>query len=181
MNTRTFLEGLLQDARHALRMIRWNPGFSAAALLSLSIGIGANTAIFTVVDAVLIRPLPYPEAESLIGVYNAGVIGSQTFNDMGLGPGMYAALKERSAAFQEFGVWSPGTATVTGIGDPEQVDAVRMTYRRPAGVACSATCRPRLLPRRRYAGHTGDCRPFPCLLDAPVWRRRASARTRCGD
>ena len=60
MNTLTFLEGVLRDARHAVRMIRTKPGFSVAVLLSLALGIGANTAIFSVLNAVLIRPLPYP-------------------------------------------------------------------------------------------------------------------------
>ena len=127
MDTLAFLEGLLRDARHALRMIRMNPGFSAAAILSLALGIGANTAIFSVVNAVLIRPLPYPEPESLVGVFNSGVIQGETFNDMGLAPGMYAGLKEHSKTFQEFGVWWSGTATVTGIGDPEQIKTVTMT------------------------------------------------------
>lgn len=127
MNTLAFLEGLLRDARHALRMIRMNPGFSTTAILSLALGIGANVAIFSVVNAVLIRPLPYPEAESLVGVFNSGVIQGETFNDMALGPGIYAGLKEHSKTFQEFGVWSSGTATVTGVGDPEQIKTVTMT------------------------------------------------------
>lgn len=114
MNTITFLEGLLRDGRHALRMIRLNPAFSTAAILSLALGIGANTAIFAVVNAVLIRPLPYPQPEALAGVFNSGVIQGETFNDMGLGPGMYAALKQHSAAFQEFGVWSSDAANPGG-------------------------------------------------------------------
>src|SRR5262247_62444 len=118
MNTLAFLEELLRDGRHALRMFRMNPGFSATAILSLALGIGANTAIFSVVNAVLIRPLPYPEPESLVGVFNSGVIQGETFKDMGLAPGMYEGLKEHSKTFQEFGVWAPGTATVTGIGEP---------------------------------------------------------------
>src|SRR6266542_2456787 len=93
MNTIAFLEGILRDVRHAFRMIRMNPGFSAAAILSLALGIGANTAIFSVVNAVIIRPLPYAEPESLVGVFNSGVIQGETFNDMGLAPGMYAGLK----------------------------------------------------------------------------------------
>ncbi len=127
MNTLAFLEGLLRDGRHAFRMIRMNPGFSATAILSLALGIGANTAIFSVVNAVLIRPPPYPEPESLVGVLNSGVIQGETFNDMGLAPGMYAGLKERSKTFQDFGVWSSGAMTVTGIGDPEQIKTVWMT------------------------------------------------------
>jgi putative ABC transport system permease protein len=127
MNTLAFLEGLLRDVRHAFRMIRMNPGFSAAAILSLALGIGANAAIFSVVNAVVIRPLPYPEPELLVGVFNSGVIQGETFNDMGLAPGMYAGLKEHSKTLQEFGVWSADKATVTGIGDPEQIRTVRMT------------------------------------------------------
>ena len=127
MNTLEFLEGLLRDGRHAFRMIRMNPGFSATAILSLALGIGANTAIFSVVNAVLIRPLPYPEPESLVGVFNSGVIQGETFNDLGLAPGMYAGLKEYSKTFQDIGVWSSGAVTVTGIGDPEQIKTVWMT------------------------------------------------------
>lgn len=127
MDTVKIADGLLRDARQSLRMIRLNPAFSLAAILSLALGIGANTAIFSIVNAVLIRPLPYPEPGSLVGVYNSAVIQGETFSDMGLGPGMYAALKEQSAAFREFGVWSSGIATVTGTGNPEQVKVIRMT------------------------------------------------------
>jgi putative ABC transport system permease protein len=127
MNTLIFLEGLVRDVRHALRMIRMNRGFSAAAILSLALGIGANVAIFSVVNAVLIRPLPYPDAESLVGVFNSSMIEGVTFNDMGLGPSIYAGLKEHSAAFQEFGVWQAGTATEIGTGEPEQIKTVTMT------------------------------------------------------
>jgi len=87
MTKLVFLDGLLRDVRHAFRMIRMYPGFSAAAILSFALGIGVNTAIFSVVNAVLIRPLPYPEPESLVGVFNSGVIQGKTFNDMGLAPG----------------------------------------------------------------------------------------------
>ncbi len=121
MNTLTFLEGLLQDARHAVRIIRTKPGFSAAVLLSLALGIGANTAIFSVLNAVLIRPLPYPKSEALVGVFNRFVIQGQVFEDADLSPGMYAAGKENAQAFESFGVWTSGAATVTGMGDPEQL------------------------------------------------------------
>jgi predicted permease len=121
MNTLTFIEGLLQDGRHAVRIIRTKPGFGAAVLLSLALGIGANTAIFSVLNAVLIRPLPYPGSDALVGVFNRLVIQGQVFEDAELSPGMYAACKENAKAFDSFGVWTSGAATITGMGDPEQL------------------------------------------------------------
>jgi predicted permease len=127
MNTLIFIEGLLRDARHAVRMIRTKPGFSVAALLSLALGIGANTAIFSVLNAVLIRPLPYPGSDALVGVFNRLVIQGQVFEDADLSPSMYAACKEGAKAFENFGVWISGAATVTGMGDPEQLVTVTAT------------------------------------------------------
>jgi len=127
MNTLTFMEGLRQDARHSVRMIRSKPGFSIAVLLSLALGIGANTAIFSVLNAVLIRPLPYPGSDALVGVFNRLVIRGQVFEDAGLSAGMYAACKESARAFESFGVWTLGAATVTGMGDPEQLVTVTVT------------------------------------------------------
>lgn len=127
MNRFVFLEGLLRDMRLALRTLRRNPGFASAAILSVALGIGANTAIFSVVNAVLIRPLPYPDAEALVGVFNSATIQGQTFNDMGLSPSMYAGLLEQSKSFQSVGVWLGETATVTGQGEPEEIKTVGMT------------------------------------------------------
>lgn len=167
MNTLTFLESFLRDGRHALRMIRLNPGFSAAAILSLALGIGGNVAIFSVVNAVLLRPLPYPEPESLVGVFNSGVHQGVTFNDMGLGPGMYAGLKEHSEAFQEFGVWSSGTATVTGIGDPEHINTVRMTQ----GLLPALGAQP-FLGRRFSIADDSPGTPQTVVLSFSYWQRR---------
>lgn len=127
MNTLTFIDGLLRDARHALRISRLNPGFSAAAILSLALGIGANTAMFSVLNAVLIRPLPYPQSDALVGVANRFVIQGQVFEDAALSPGMYASCTENARVFESFGVWTSGAATVTGMGDPEQLVSVTMT------------------------------------------------------
>ncbi len=68
------IENFVRDVRYAVRMIRTKPGFSIPALASLALGIGANIAIFTVIDAVLIRPLPYPEPEKLVGVFNSACV-----------------------------------------------------------------------------------------------------------
>src|SRR5215471_5739433 len=120
MNTLTWVEGILQDARYAVRVIRTRPGFSVAALLSLALGIGANTAIYSVLNAVLIRPLPYPASDALVGVRNRFAIHGQVFEDAELSPGMWAACNQGARSFESFGVWSSGAVTVTGMGEPEQ-------------------------------------------------------------
>ncbi len=127
MNALTLVEGLLHDARHAIRTIRTKPGFSVTVLLSLALGIGANTAIFSVLNAILIRPLAYPRSGELVGVFNRMAIQGQVFPDAELSGGMYSALKESARAFANFGVWTPGAATVTGRGDAEQLATVKMT------------------------------------------------------
>ncbi len=122
------IENFVRDMRYALRMIRTKPSFSVPALLSLALGIGANIAIFSVVNAVLIRPLPYPEPEKLVGVFNSAVFSGQVVKAWPLSLEMYTAYKESARSFEEFGVWSAGGAAVSGTGDPEQVAAVTMTH-----------------------------------------------------
>ncbi len=167
MNTLTFLEGMQRDFRHALRMIRMNLGFSMSAILSLALGIGANTAIFSLVNAVLIRPLPYHESESLVGVFNTAAIQGEVFHDMGLAPGMYAALHQNSAAFQDFGVWTPGAATVTGLGEPEQIKTVNMTQ----GVLPTLRTHP-FLGRWFTVEEDSQGTPETVILSHSYWMRR---------
>ncbi len=121
-------DNFLRDVRYALRMIRTKPGFSVPVLLSLALGIGANVAIFSVIDAVLVRPLPYPRPEQLTGVFNSAVLTGQVIKEWPLSLELYAAYKENARSFEEFGVWTPGAAAVTGAGNPEQVTTVAMTH-----------------------------------------------------
>ncbi|MBV8892341.1 MAG: ABC transporter permease [Acidobacteria bacterium] len=122
------IDDFMRDVRYALRTIRTKPGFSVPALLSLTLGIGANIAIFGVVNAVLIRPLPYPQPEKLVGVFNSAAYSSLVIKEWPLSLEMYAAYKENARSFEEFGVWTPGTAAVTGRGEPEEVATVAMTH-----------------------------------------------------
>jgi predicted permease len=128
MNTVTFAEHLLRTARHTVRLIRTRPGFVLTVVLSLALGIGANTTIFSVVHGVLIQPLPYPRADALVGIYNRFTISGQVYEDAALSPGMYSACRNDCQAFDYFGVWTAGAATVTGAGEPEQVETVTVTH-----------------------------------------------------
>ena len=127
MNTITFAANALRTARHTVRLVRTHPGFVLTVVLSLALGIGANTAIFSVVHGVLIQPLPYPHADALVGIYNRLTLSGQIYEEASLSPGMYAACRNDCRAFEHFGVWTSGAATVTGVGEPEQITTAMVT------------------------------------------------------
>jgi predicted permease len=104
------------------------PMFTAVALMTLAIGIGANTAVFSVVNGVLIKPLPYPNADELIGIWHSAPgVG---FNDgrLSVSPTMLFTYREEGRSFHELGLWQSGGVTVTGLAEPEQVRNLRVTY-----------------------------------------------------
>ena len=118
------LESLLADLKLALRRLGKSPGFAITVLLTLAIGIGANTAVFTVVDNILLKPLPYPQPEQLASVWlrAPGAAGLASFAEgLRLSPSMYLTFAEHNRTFQSIGVWISGTANVTGIAQPEEV------------------------------------------------------------
>ena len=122
-----FLHTLFQDLRFGLRMLRKNPGFTATALLTIAIGIGANAAVFSVVNSVLLKPLNYPKPEELVALHQVapGAAGLADFeNGLLLSPSMYFTYAEQNRAFQSLGVWTKDISNVTGLEEPEQVRAV---------------------------------------------------------
>jgi predicted permease len=127
MNTIQFLDSVFRAARQALRALRHNPAFTATALLTLALGIGANTAVFSVVNSVLLRPLPYPHPEQLVALRQTapGAAGLASVADgLLLSSSMYFTYAEQNRTFQALGVFGTGTAAVTGLGEPEQVRTV---------------------------------------------------------
>jgi predicted permease len=124
------LESIWADGKHGCLRLRKSPGFAATVILTLAIGIGANTAVFSVLNSVLIKPLPYPKSEQLVGVWleAPGAAGLTNFVEgLRLSPSMYFTFSEQNRTFQSLGVWVTGTANVTGIAEPEQVHTALIT------------------------------------------------------
>jgi predicted permease len=101
--------------------------FTAAALLTLAIGIGANTAVFSVVNGVLIKPLPYPHADELVGIWHSAPGIGLNNGTANMSPTMYFTYRDESRVFRDLGVWSSGGVTVTGQSEPEQVRTLNVT------------------------------------------------------
>jgi putative ABC transport system permease protein len=116
---------LLTDLRYSFRTLRKMPGFSIVALLVLALGIGANTAIFSVVNSVVLRPLPYPGADRLALIWETDLKdGIQREGPSGPN---FLDWKEQNQSFEEMALLEVGTGTLTGEGEPEQVVGLRVT------------------------------------------------------
>ena len=126
-----FVETCWQDLRYALRILRKSPGFTTVTVLTLALGIGATTAMFSVVDGVLLRPLPYPQPGGLVEV-GLDLPGINQFN-WPLCPEDYFTFREQSRTFQDIGLYYTGfgaslySANVSGVGRPEHVPALGVT------------------------------------------------------
>jgi predicted permease len=130
MNTLSFLEEIARNVRFSLRTLRRSPGFAVAAILTLAIGIGANTAVFSIVDAILLKPLPYWEADRLISVQHTapGAPGLMSASgDLRLSASMFFTYAENNRSFEAIGAWTAAAATVTGQGEPEEVRTIIVT------------------------------------------------------
>jgi len=113
---------LAQDLRFAIRMFAKNPGLTLTALLSLAIGIGANTSIFSVANALLLRPLPYPDAGRLVILWNRSP-GLGITQDW-FSPAQYHDIRNGSRSFEQVAIAIGSTCTLTGDGEPERAGAI---------------------------------------------------------
>jgi putative ABC transport system permease protein len=111
---------LWQDLRCAARIFWKQPAFAATAVLTLALGIGATTAIFSVVYGVLLKPLPFHEPERLVTLRQHAPHGAGTNH----GPATYLTYRENQRAFEAIGAWDPTEVSITGAGDPERVQAL---------------------------------------------------------
>jgi predicted permease len=165
-----WLDDLGRDLRQSFRTLRRTPTFAAVALLTLAIGIGANTAVFSVIDGVLLKPLPYPHAENLVGVWHSapGAAGlTSVSGDLRLSVSMYFTYSEQNRTFAHIGIWFPLPATVTGVGDPEQVRSVLVSD----GVLEALAVSPLAGRSLQGADQTPDAAAV-VLLGYGYWQRR---------
>ncbi len=108
-----------------MRTLLKSPGYTAVALLALALGIGANSAIFTVVNAVLIRPLPYENPDRLALVFQTNQ--AQNWKRSGVSGPNFMDMKEQTRTFADMSLFEPGSGTLTGMGEPEQFPGMRVT------------------------------------------------------
>jgi putative ABC transport system permease protein len=117
--SRTFIESVSQDVRYGLRGLRKSPGFTTVAMLTLALGIGASTAIFSIVNTVLLRPLPYKDSSRLVHVWTT----STMFPEFTLGQSIpnLQDIEARSHSFETLATYETRARNLTGSGEPEQV------------------------------------------------------------
>ena len=119
-----WLQDLAQDLRFGLRMLRKSPAFTAITIATMAIGIGANGAIFTVIENVLLKPLPFPDSAQLVDlghdVPGIGLHGRSA-------PFLYFIYGEQSRSFQSMGLWRENSNNLTGLAEPEHVRSLALT------------------------------------------------------
>jgi predicted permease len=114
-----------QQLKQVFRRLRRAPMFTAITVITLAAGIGGNTVVFSVLEGVLLKPLPYPRAEELVGVWHTAP-GFQ-IADLNMSPSNYFIYREQGKTLQDIGMYQGDSVSVTGVAEPEQVPAMRVT------------------------------------------------------
>ena len=158
------LDVLRQEIRHAVRGLRRAPGFTLTVVLTLALGIGANTAIFSVVDQLLLRPLPYPDGQQLLRIYESEPGASQRDD---VSPANWFDWQRQSQMLESLAAWRTASATLTGNGNAERVQ----------GQIVSAEFFPLLgveplLGRVIAPEHDRPNAPLVAVLSHSLWERR---------
>src|SRR6202522_2284018 len=163
-----FAGTLLQDVRYGVRTMRRAPGFTLTAVLALALGIGANTAIFSVVNAVLLRPLPYDQPDKLVQLWHvppqAAFPGIAEFP---VSPANFLDWRSQAQSFEGMAAYGRGGYTLTGNGEPETFRMIAVTD----GLFSILHARP-LLGRGFVSGEDEPGHEHEVVLSYGVWRRR---------
>src|SRR5262249_58996448 len=111
------IDKVMQDVRYALRLWRRRPGFALVAIVTLALGVGANTAMFTIVNAVLLRPLQYAHADRLVSIWgrtSAYPRGLVSYDE-------YEAIRAQTDTFEAAALWYPQSVNLTGVDEPQRL------------------------------------------------------------
>ena len=165
------IDSLLRDLRYGARTLRKNPGFLVAGIAILGLGVGVNSAIFTVVNAVVLRPLPFPDADRIVRLWHTPP--QSTFPGMStfpLSPANFLDWQAESHSFEAMAIYRGGRPTLTGHGEPAAVNALR----------ASATFLPifgiqPILGRGFAPEEDWDGAPLTVMLSEAFWRSRFGA------
>jgi putative ABC transport system permease protein len=159
------------NVRSAFRWLRHRPGFAAVAIVTLALGIGANAAIFSVIDAVLLRPLPYPDADRLMmpWEYSAEIQQRLGFDRLPSSPADFHDFQRLNSSFQGLASMRGERVNMTGAGEPERVGAVRVsaTFFQVLGVDAIAG--------RTFVPDDAESARRTILISERLWRRRFGA------
>ena len=166
MRRTNYIENLWHDLHYAMRMLAKSPGFSVVIVLTLALSIGANSAIFSVIDGVLLRPLPYPEADRIVRVF----FHSATYAKFPLNPFDFRDFRARNRSFDSLAGFTRGDLQLSGAGRPERFAGFQVTagYFHVLG----------LHPARGHEFNTNDELPGNgrlVILSDRLWRSRFEA------
>jgi putative ABC transport system permease protein len=157
------VQTLTHDLKYGLRVLGKSPGFTAVAVLTLALGIGANTAVFTIVNSVLLRPLPYPHSDRLVMVWKEAF--GEKFH-LGATPDDFLVWQKLNRVFEGMGAFTPGTLNFTGSGEPERLQAVRVTPGFFETLGIKPSMGREFLPQKADAGEQ-----HVAILSYALWQR----------
>ncbi len=121
------IDNFLSDLRYATRRLAARPGFTAITVMTLALGMSASTAIFSVINGVLLRPLPYPQSGRLVALLHTAP--GINIPEMNLAASLYLTYSEENRVFQEVGMWIRDSWTVTGLARPEEMQGLSISHR----------------------------------------------------
>jgi putative ABC transport system permease protein len=168
MHRINYIENFLQDVRYGLRMLGKNPSFTAVAVITLALGIGANSAIFRVVNAVLLRPLPFQDPDRIVRVWatNPRIDSERALPS----PADFLDWRERNHVFTQISAWRTWFYTLIGGSEPEQVRGVRTSANFFQLLGVKAALGRTFLREEEYPG-----RDQVVVLSHGIWERRFGA------
>ena len=163
------METFLQDLRYGARMLKANPGFAAVAVVTLMLGIGANTAIFSVVNAVLLRPLPYKEPQKLVRIYSE--FPTMDLKKFWISAPEFLDLQNEAKSWESVGAWAMGGANVGTSSEPIRVTAALVTRSLIDTLGIQPAKGRNLTPEEDLRGG-----PRAAIISDGLWRRAFGAQ-----